>query len=716
MLVPNMILVDTQSVRRRVLWSHQHEGVVWLFSLSDEGALPDCFRYSDLELLVLEGQMRVEQHDTALAMVYREQTPAEASRQARALSVIETLVCHEPEIYEPEKRGHLVKDACNTFQVSRQAVYKWLRRWWSGGCVPNALLPDFARCGAPGIARVDDGHYESVGRKRTYAPRDNLNLSASHRKNIELAVRTRYVKSDAGSITSAYRWMLISCYRENVTTTVKGAGFEVNIHSPEKVPTIGQFNYHAQKLLSTRDKLIRKLGRSFQIKHRMLPSDSNAQVKGPGARYQIDATIVDLYLVSKRNRNRILGRATLYIVIDVFSGAIVGYYLGLEPPCWIGAMMALLSTLEDKVALCARFGVPLPEGAWPMRGFPRVLLGDGGEIAMRSAERLARDFSIEIETAPPYRGDAKGLVEGSFRTIQAQFGEYIPGYVPKPDYAKRVGNDYRLDAVLTLEELNRIILSLIIERNLKPRRSHPEEVQVVAAGEALSPVTIWDWGVQNLKRETRDLPLHYAEALLLPRKTATVSRRGVNLFRGLYYLSDALLAADWFQSAVLNSTRVEVAYDPRCVDRAYVFPPAAVKSSAPLIVQITRHSRRFGDDSLADVLAVGRSVAENNAAVGTAMLETQVAGDLLRNQIIANAKTESKRQHDSSLSNRARTKGIRQTRAEEMANTQPDTPLFNAKVDIPSGLCSSPSQESSSGSDGTSLSFLDEVSGLFGDD
>lgn len=716
MLVPNMVIADAAGVRRRILWVHEKEGICWTFSLSDPKALPEHLLVGKIESMLVECQMRIVPIDESFADLCLALTPAAKRLRDQALEVIETLVREEPDIYEPDKRARLVRMACDVFKVSRQVVYKWLRRWWSGGCVANALVPGFARCGAPGKARVDDGSYKPVGRRRVHVPGDNLNLSACHRMNIDIAVRSRYLKSHAGSLESAYRWMLTNCYREYVTLLPDGAGVKVCIHTPGKVPTIGQFGYHAQQVLSAHDKLVRKLGKSFELKHRMLLSDSNAQVKGPGARYQIDATIVDVYLLSARVRNRILGRPTLYIVIDVFSGAIVGYYLGLESPCWIGALMALLNTLEDKEALCARFDVPLPEGAWPMRGFPRVLLGDGGEVAMRSAERLAQNFAIEIETAPPYRGDAKGLVEGSFRTIQAPFGEYVPGYVEKPDYAKRAGNDYRLDAVLTLRDLNRIILSLIIERNLKPRRSHPEEVAIVSSGEPLSPVAIWNWGVRNLKKETREVPLQYAEALLLPRKSATVSRRGVSPFRGLYYISDELLAADWFQSAVLNSTRVEFAYDPRCMDRGYVFPPAAVKSATPLVVQITRHSRRFGDDALADVMAIGRGVAENNAAACIATLETQVAGDLLRKEIITHAKAEVKRQQDPSLSKRERVAGIRQARAEEKAEMRPDSPLFNANLNASTDSVVPCVPHPVAEPDDAADTLLDEVSRLFGED
>lgn len=61
---------------------------------------------------------------------------------------------------------------------------------------------------------------------------------------------------------------------------------------------------------------------------RGLLGTSNAQVIGPGSRYQIDATISDVYLVSRLDPSLIIGRPVVYVVIDVFSRLITGIYIG----------------------------------------------------------------------------------------------------------------------------------------------------------------------------------------------------------------------------------------------------------------------------------------------------------------------------------------------------------------------------------------------------
>lgn len=43
---------------------------------------------------------------------------------------------------------------------------------------------------------------------------------------------------------------------------------------------------------------------------------STEEAPGSGFLYQIDATIADVYLVSENNRERIIGRPTMYFVAD----------------------------------------------------------------------------------------------------------------------------------------------------------------------------------------------------------------------------------------------------------------------------------------------------------------------------------------------------------------------------------------------------------------
>lgn len=82
-------------------------------------------------------------------------------------------------------------------------------------------------------------------------------------------------------------------------------------------------------------------------------------------KYPIDATIGDVYLRSFYNPSEIIGRPVIYFVIDVFSRMIVGYYVGLEGPSWLGMSTALANAMMDKVSFCAKYEKEITKEDWP---------------------------------------------------------------------------------------------------------------------------------------------------------------------------------------------------------------------------------------------------------------------------------------------------------------------------------------------------------------
>ena len=142
---------------------------------------------------------------------------------------------------------------------------------------------------------------------------------------------------------------------------------------------------------------------------------STAEVTGPGARGQIDATIADVYLVSRLERRRIVGRPTLYFVLEVFSRMIVGLHVGREAASWVGAMSALVNAASNKVGFCQGYGIGIEPEDWPCQGLPDAILGERAEV-------LVKHFGVRLETTQPCRADPQGIVEKRFDLIQAAFG------------------------------------------------------------------------------------------------------------------------------------------------------------------------------------------------------------------------------------------------------------------------------------------------------
>lgn len=135
----------------------------------------------------------------------------------------------------------------------------------------------------------------------------------------------------------------------------------IPILQPEdKLPSFGQFKYWFNKELDLKDSITKRYGsRKYDLNYRPILGSSTQESFGPGSRFQIDATVADVYLVSEYKREWIIGRPVIYVVIDVFSRVITGIYIGLEGPSWLGAMMALSNTTMDKVKFCADYDIKI---------------------------------------------------------------------------------------------------------------------------------------------------------------------------------------------------------------------------------------------------------------------------------------------------------------------------------------------------------------------
>ena len=63
---------------------------------------------------------------------------------------IKEMVLLEPEIFESDKRGRVIKAAVDKTGKNKRLFYKYLTQYWQRGKVKNALLPDYKESGGKG--------------------------------------------------------------------------------------------------------------------------------------------------------------------------------------------------------------------------------------------------------------------------------------------------------------------------------------------------------------------------------------------------------------------------------------------------------------------------------------------------------------------------------------------------------------------------------------
>lgn len=360
-----------------------------------------------------------------------------AAKRDEAWSLISPLLDHYPSLFIKKERNRKINQLLQSTDKQRRYIIRQLRRYWQRGMTPNALAPDFDKCGARGQPRREVKN--KVGRKRTVTPGVGVPVTEEIAQLFRMVLDGFYLTNEKVPLTDA-KDKAVGLFKSRYPHATKSS-----------VPTLMQFRYFYMTNYQ-KSEVVRKRtpARIYEKDMRALTSTSANLNFGPGARYEIDATIGDLYLVAEEDANVIIGRPVLYFVKDAFSRMVVGMYVGLENPSWVAAMIALGNAFSDKTAYCQEYGVNITLEDWPTVGIPAGLMADRGELLYRQADVLVNKFGIQLSNSRAYRGDDKAICERFFNTIQSKFRPYVGGVVEPVNGKKRNGKRYELDAVLNL--------------------------------------------------------------------------------------------------------------------------------------------------------------------------------------------------------------------------------------------------------------------------
>ncbi|MDI1308928.1 MAG: transposase family protein [Methylotenera sp.] len=656
----------------RILWKHPTHPYAVIIDINAPKAMPEIQQIAALEDDLMTGIAQRLSTDPYSCIV-NESLLQEKHKKIRkdAWELIQELVTNEPAIYAADKRWGLVLDSIEKSGSTHKVIYLKMRRYWQRSQTMNALLPDYANSGGKGKSRdTKDG--VKRGRPRIYGDQSGLNVTPEIRKVFRVAVLRYYVSDKKFTFKGAFNEMIkdFFCQRSINPDTGMVTHYPNMDVAETGFPTFAQFNYWLDQD-NDRIEIARKrmTPRVYDKDFRGLIGTSTAEVWGPGARYQIDATIADVFLVSRLNRNKIIGRPVLYVVIDTFSRMIVGIYVGLEGPSWVGAMMALANTASDKQAFCKKFGRIIEPEEWPCHYLPATLLGDRGEIEASAIEMLINSFNVTVENAAAYRADWKGIVEQRFKLLPSKFKPYVPGYIDV-DYRIRGGKDYRLDAVLDLDQFTKIIIECALYYNNHHQiEGYDKDHNIAADSIATVPIDLWEWGIANSSGSLRAYPEDLVRFSLLPVEQATVTLNGIR-FHGTFYTCQKAIQEHWFDRARQKGNwKVNVSYDPRDQDEIYLHD--ASLSMQFHVCQMTERSRSYRQMSTWEIEQ--QQNTERHISANHQPKQQLASADLAANiqNIVQTAVIQQPEANAESAA--SRTKNIRTHRAEEKAaNRQPE--------------------------------------------
>ncbi|WP_243055069.1 Mu transposase C-terminal domain-containing protein [Pseudomonas sp. BP01] len=646
----------------RVLHIDEARDVVMVIDLIEPPGRPNPVGLEELQLSLGSGDTKpVTLSVPEFLLVLEDDLEASAKRDRDdKWAVIAPLLdpAYPGQIFVRGEMGRLVGNRAAELGMQRKTIYRLLYRYWFYGQVRNALLKNYSAVG------VENRNYKPEsrpGRKPKFqgvlvSPAKLLSVADKRCIRVGYAL---YTKNKTSTVRSAYDKMLSRFY--SVKELAKNPENRVRLLPQSEIPTFRQFDYWGKQFF---DVIETDRGRKGMIKWlkdcRPLSGTVRDWLRGPCHQFEIDATIADIYLVNSYSRRMLIGRPVLYIVVDSFSGMIVGLYVGLEGPSWNGARQALFNAFTPKVDFCAQNGVEITPEDWDCHHLPHQIYADRGEMLSLAAEGLATGLGIEMGTAPPYRPDWKPMVESRFGILNDLTGiRWLPGGVAARE-KERGDRDYRLDATLNVKEFTQIIIESVLHYNRYHRQPERLTQAMMNDGVEPTPMGIWNWASENDLIQPNNRPEELIYLHLLPRERATVQKSGV-LFRGMHYVCELAIQENWFAKSRRNGVwSIECRFDPNSAAHIWIQD----ENKQFVRCDLRRSDAKYASYRSDEVYDLLEAYRQSPPAHKRAELESRV--DLVDTveQIITNAKAERKLEPPPSSKAEA-VANIRENRTEE---------------------------------------------------
>lgn len=551
------------------------------------------------------------------------------------------------QIYISKYRGNIINEVIEKYSISYNSVKKYLICYWKAGKTKMGLIPQFYLCGGRGKNKEILNSNVTRGRQRIKDGK-GINIDEKVKVCFKKGINKYYNTNKQNSIKTAYELTIRDYLKDN---------------PKDNIPSLGQFYYWFQKLTENnkRVEVSKRYGdRIFHQKNRGIVGSSLMDGDlGPASLYQVDSTILDLYIVSSLNRNLIVGRPTLYLILDVYSHMIVSINVTLEPfNSYVGVMGVLINAMSDKQSFCAKYGVMIEKKDWSVSCVPSRILSDRGELLSKYIEGAISNIGILIQNTQPYRGDEKGIVESAFKQIHSQMKPFVEGYVENGvNRVSRGSVDYRTKANLTLDEVTKIVIKCVLfYNNHHVISSHIDEITIEESIPKI-PSKIWEFGIKKKKGLLRVLDEDIIKLNLLPIAECLVTAKGV-FFKKLYFVSKFTLKDGWYEkSRTKGSFRVKVSYDPRDLSQIYYIKDEGKSFDRLVLVDYMDKYKNLCEEELKVVMEYENKL--NEKAKECELKEKIKLFDEL-DEIVAGAKQAQDEVKDKSISKSKRLSGIQE--------------------------------------------------------
>jgi hypothetical protein len=523
------------------------------------------------------------------------------------------------------------------------------------------LLSNYFKCGGASVEKKAGELKRGRPRKFGGTLGKGINIDEEVRRVFRVAINKYYNTSKKNSLVTSYEFMLKDFFYEDYKIQ-NGIKIPV-LKDRDEIPTLEQFRYWFNKERNIKREItLRNSSRKYELNNRAILGSSTYEAIGPTSIYQIDATVADIYLVSRFNRNWIIGRPVVYSIKDVYSSMVAGISVSLEGPSWVGAMVALFNAMSNKVSFCKEYGIEIEQEQWPCCYLPNSILADRGELEGYNIETLVANLGIKVSNTPSFRADWKGIVEQYFRIINLKVKPLVPGVINE-DFRQRFSKDYRLDAKLDLYQFTQIIIKCALYHNNSHYiRNFNREELMIKDDIVPTPINIWNWGIKNKVGKLRVLPEDIIKLNLMPTDFAVVTENGIR-FQEMYYGSEMALKERWFETARNKGHwRIKVSYDPRKLNFIYIITDNGLNFEKCFLL---KHQGRYMDRTIEEIQYLLQMESLNMQSNSVEEIQSKI--DLVSEieEVVKNAENLTNREKVDGESDSSRIKGIRVNRAIE---------------------------------------------------
>lgn len=498
-------------------------------------------------------------------------------------------------------------------RVSKRRLYCAIHRYWAGGCNRNALLPEFAQCGAPNKPKRQDrklgrrnaavkaGHHELAGFVLTDGAKTHLQIGWDS----FLSGR---------SVHEAYEETMAAFYRTG--SEIRNGVEHANLLPAQHRPSEHQFRYWGPKGEDNQAAWRTYLGvNEWEKEHRPLPGSASDGIVAVGQCASLDATSGDVHLVSVASRLKVVGPLTRITVQDSAIGYIPGMYCGFDAPSGSTALQAIANAASDKVAYCARYGIQISSEDWiPLAH--KLYLGDNGELRNEQSMLALEQWGATVEYAESGRADRK-LVESDHHSAQAKVDHRLPG-TTFGRRKKRGEPDPATKAALNHYEYTRQHIRRILFHNNQARVPHLLTLEMRRDNVLPFRLNILKWMLANGYGSPFQPPIEILRAHFLPEFRAVIRGNGLFLLRpdskdkrlvyGARFVGQYLLDTGLMERGRKHVIATSIRADPNDLSKAWLATPHGLME----LSNVHPDKLQIAQATLCDLLAIQDATALAN--------------------------------------------------------------------------------------------------------